>query len=128
MTLFGGLYWKAQTDDLVLDAGGEWVTRVTKHPEHAAIVRLGFGDEVRDAVWSRGAREVPEKKDPDAVVLVMICDEERDLGVSGLGDSVVAADSDQFLTVFDDVGETVDVVDRGEVFDFLGRNSGCTAK
>ena len=106
MTLFGGLYWKAQTDDLVFDARGEWVARISKHPEHAAIIRLGLGDEVRDAVGSRRAREVPEQEDPYAVVLVMVGDEERDLGVGGLGDSVVTADSDQLLTVFDDVGES----------------------
>ena len=83
----------SSVDHAVLVAADHAVAGVAEGLDHPLVVGQHLGDEPLDAALAAGLGEVLEQQLGDAAALVLVLDEEGDLGLAGL-DHVVAADRD----------------------------------
>ena len=89
------------------------VAGVPEGLDHRLVVREHLGDEPVEAALAGRLGEVLEQDLGDPAALVLVLDEERDLGLARLHD-VVAADRDHPALEQDHEGDPVHVVDLGE--------------
>ena len=117
----GGLDRKPERHRPVLDAGGDREPGVTEHIEHGGVLGQGVRLEDLDATLPGGAGQFVEQQRTDPVVLVLVGDHERHLGLGLPGHAVEAAHGDQAVAGRGHQGQAVDVVHRREALDLALR-------
>ena len=100
----------------VLVAADHAVARVAEGVDHPGVVGQHLGGEPLDAALAGGLGEVLEQQLGDAAAVVLVLDEERDLGL-GVADDVVAADGDHLALQQQHQRHPLVVVDVGEARD-----------
>ena len=89
----GGVDRELEAQHAVVVLADDPVARVPEGLDHRLVVREHLGDEAVEAALAGRLRQVLEQDLGDAAALVLVLDEERDLGLPRL-DDVVAADRD----------------------------------
>ena len=112
----GGLDVERQRDHAVLEVVRRVVAGLFECHEHPAVARQHLRDESRDPVLSSGRGQVLEEHGPQPATLVVVTDDEGDLGI-GVVDPVIATDADQLPADSGNQRHSVDVVDVGEAMD-----------
>jgi len=73
------------------------------------------------SLFQASVRQVLEYQRPDPLMLVLVRDQKRHLGLGRPGAPVVTADSAKLVAVLDDKRQSVDAIDVGEPFDLSSR-------
>ncbi len=108
---------KADLDHTVGEATVRFEARLGEDGDHAPVLRQHARREGAEPDLAGPDREVLEQQcgDPPAVMLVI--DEEGDLGLGPVLPAVVASDADELVVAERDQRHAVDVVDIGQMLD-----------
>ena len=113
--------------DPVLEPAAHRETGLGEHTEHPPVLRQDRRREPRDAGLTRRHGEVLQENGGDPPAMMLVVDEERDLGVTPGAIPVVAGDPDQIIADQPDEPEAIDVIDTGEPVD-VGSGQGGTGR
>ena len=91
--LVRGVDVEFEADHAVVEVPFDVVPGVGEHHQHLPVFRQHLGAELPDPVFAGGGGEVFEQDGPDAAALVRVGDVERDFGLRGVIEPVVAADA-----------------------------------
>ena len=122
--LGGGVDRQLDLDDALLEPAGGAEAGLGEHPEHLAVLGQHRRSESGDPDLAGGDRQELQQDGGHAPTVVLVVDEEGDLGVAAGPVAVVAGDAHQLVADDADERHPIDVVDGGEVLDVDGRQTG----
>ena len=112
----GGVDRELELEHALVVLAGDAVAGVAEGLDHPGVVGQHLGDEPLDAALAARLGEVLEQQLADPAALVLVLDQEGDLGLARL-DHVVAPDRDDPALEGQHERDPVDVVDVGEAVD-----------